>query len=195
MNRCSLVDVLIARKAYALDFIYLCPMRLVFLIVLVTGITGLNAQTIEVEYNKNKDMTGYKTFQFGETEIITPKDKQRMDEGKTRDIVNEALELELKNKGLQKVDSNAHLVLSYIIGSMERSSIFDAGRLGGTPPSVMQDYNEGNLVIDLNDRSNNLIWRVNAVTTFTDANMSSQIEQIIGKGFKKFPNKPKGKKK
>jgi len=170
-------------------------MRLVFLIVLVTGITRLNAQTIEVEYNKNKDMTGYKTFQFGEMEIITPKDKQRMDEEKTRAIVNEILEFELKKKGLQKVDSNAHLVLSYIIGSMERSSIFDAGRLGGTPPSVMQDYNEGNLVIDLNDRSNNLIWRVNAVTTFTDANMSSQIEQIIGKGFKKFPNKPKGKKK
>ena len=140
-------------------------------------------------------MTGYKTFQFGEMEIITPKDKQRMDEEKTRAIVNEILEFELKKKGLQKVDSNAHLVLSYIIGSMERSSIFDAGRLGGTPPSVMQDYNEGNLVIDLNDRSNNLIWRVNAVTTFTDANMSSQIEQIIGKGFKKFPNKPKGKKK
>jgi len=155
----------------------------------------LNAQTIEVEYNKNKDMTAYKTFQFGEMEIITPKEKQRMDEGKTRAIVNEALELELKNRGLMRVDSNAHLVLSYIIGSMERSSIFDAGRLGGTPPAVMQDYNEGSFVIDLNDRSNNLIWRVNAVSTFTDSNLSAQVEQIIAKGFKKFPNKPKGKKK
>ena len=80
---------------------------------------------------------------------------------------------------------------------MERSSIFDAGRLGGTPPAIMQDYNEGSFIIDLNDRSGNLIWRINAVTSFTETNVKSQVDAVLSKGFKKFPNKPKtkGKKK
>ncbi len=160
--------------------------------------TALMAQTIEVEYNKKKDMSAYKTFQFGEGEVITPKDKQTLDEAKTRAIVNRLIEIELKEKGLQRVDSGAHLVVSYIIGSMARSSVFNAGPLGGTPGvqsqgAVMQDYSEGSFVIDLNDRSDNLIWRINAVTSFTNNNLETQVDQVLDKGFKKFPNKPKTK--
>ena len=173
-------------------------MKFVLPILLFGSLLQLQAQTIEVEYNKKKDMTGYKTYQFGETEIITPKDKQTMDATKTEAIVNNIIEIELKERGLVRVDSNAHLVVSYIIGSTERSSVFNAGPLGGTPGvqsqgAVMQDYSEGSLIVDLNDRSNNLIWRINAVTSFTDSNMEKQVEQILEKGFKKFPNKPKTK--
>ena len=143
-------------------------------------------------------MTAYKTYQFGEAEVITPKDKRILDEAKTRAIVNSAIELELKERGLQRVDSNAHLVVSYIIGSMDRSSVYNAGPLGGTPGvqsqgAEMRDYSEGSFIIDLNDRSNNLIWRVNAVSNFTEANLLNQIDQVLEKGFKKFPNKPKTK--
>ena len=168
-------------------------MKFVCSTILCIAFGSLSAQTIQVEYNKNKDMTAYRTFQFGEAEIITPKEKRIYDEVKTHSIVSSAIELELNDRGLQRVDSNAHLVVSYIIGSMERSSVFDAGRLGGTPPAAMQDYNEGSFIIDLNDRSNNLIWRINAVSAFTESNIQSQIDQILQKGFKKFPNKPKTK--
>ena len=106
---------------------------------------------------------------------------------------------ELNARGLTRVDSNAHLVVSYVIGSMERSAVYNAGPLGGTPGvissgAVMQDYREGSFIIDLNDRSNNLIWRVNAVSTFSEANVDAQMAVVLEKGFKKFPNKPKVKK-
>jgi len=165
-------------------------------LVLSLSAVSLSAQTIQVEYNKNKDMSAYKTYQMGEAEIITPEDKRLLEEAKTREVVNRSIELELKGRGLQRVDSAGQLVVSYIIGSMQRSSVFDAGRLGSnTPPAVMQDYSEGNFIIDLNDRSGNLIWRVNAVTTFTTSNLEAQIDQVLSKGFKKFPNIPKTKKK
>ncbi|MEK6782500.1 MAG: DUF4136 domain-containing protein [Bacteroidota bacterium] len=174
-------------------------MKLIAGFLLFISITDLSAQTIEVEYDKKKDMSAYKTYQFGEAEVITPKDKRIFDESKTRAIVNDAIERELKDRGLQRIDSNAHLIVSYIIGSMERTSIYNAGPLGGpagveSRGAVTQDYDEASFIIDLNDRSNNLIWRVNAVTSFTQANMLGLIDQILDTGFRRFPNKPKIKK-
>ena len=174
-------------------------MKLILAFLLFIPAIFLNAQSIEVEYDKKKDMSAYKTFQFGEQEIITPKEKRIFDEAKTRAIANDAIERELTERGLQRVDSNAHLIVSYVIGSMERSSVYNAGPLGGTPGvessgAIMRDYNEGSFIIDLNDRGGNLIWRVNAVTTFTEANLLPQIDQMVDTGFKKFPNKLKTKK-
>lgn len=174
-------------------------MKLILIFLLFISLTNLNAQSIEVEYDKKKDMSAYKTYQFGEVEIITPKDKRIFDEAKTQAIANDAIERELKERGLQRVDSNAHLIVSYIIGSMERSSVYNAGPLGGTPGvessgATMRDYNEGSFIIDLNDRGNNLIWRVNAVSNFTETNLQAQIDQTVDTGFRKFPNIPKTRK-
>jgi hypothetical protein len=174
-------------------------MKLILIFLLFISLIDLKAQSIEVEYDKKKDMSAYKTYQFGEQEIITPKDKRILDEAKTRAIANDAIERELTERGLQRLDSSAHLIVSYVIGSMERSSVYNAGPLGGTPGvessgSTMRDYNEGSFIIDLNDRGGNLIWRVNAVTTFTETNLLAQIDQTVDTGFKKFPNKPKAKK-
>lgn len=174
-------------------------MKFILITLLCIASIDISAQTIEVEYDKKKDMTAYKTYQIGETEIITPNDRRLSDEAKTKAAVQEVIVKELNARGLTRVDSNAHLVVSYVIGSMERSSVYNAGPLGGTPGvissgAVMQDYREGSFIIDLNDRSNNLIWRVNAVSTFTEANVDAQMAVVLEKGFKKFPNKPKVKK-
>lgn len=174
-------------------------MKLILAFLLFIWAIVLNAQSIEVEYDKKKDMSAYKTFQFGEQEIITPKEKRIFDEAKTRAIANDAIERELIERGLQRVDSNAHLIVSYVIGSMERSSVYNAGPLGGTPGvessgATMRDYSEGSFIIDLNDRGGNLVWRVNAVTNFTETNLLALIDQTVDTGFRKFPNKPKAKK-
>jgi hypothetical protein len=57
-------------------------MKLILTFLLFIPIIVLNAQSIEVEYDKKKDMSAYKTFQFGEQEIITPKEKRIFDESK-----------------------------------------------------------------------------------------------------------------
>ena len=171
-----------------------------FAVLAIFGKVG--AQSIEVTFDKAKDMSGYSSFRFGETEVITPQDMRIFDEKGLCQKVNEIIVRELTEKKLQQVDSNAQLIVSYIIGYLERSGIYNAGPLGGTPVSVpgsggavMQDYKEGAFVVDLNDRSNNLIWRINSTIRYTSTETLRQVEEVVDKGFKKFPNKPRKKKK
>ncbi len=159
------------------------------------------AQSIEITYDKTKDMSGYKTFRFGETEVITPKDMRTMDPGKVKESVSEIIVKELTGRGLQQVDTTAQLVVSYIIGYLERSDVYTVGPLGGTPnsipgaPSTVQDAKEGTFVVDLEDRADNLIWRVSSVIRYSNTETLRQVQEVVAKGFKKFPNKPKKKKK
>jgi hypothetical protein len=176
-------------------------MRLFGLIVLVSLFGKVGAQSIDVTFDKAKDMTGYKTFSFGETEVITPKDMRTIDPGKLKENVNTIITRELTGKGLQRVDTTAQLVVSYIIGYLERSDVYTAGPLGGTPNavpgsgSVVTDMKEGTFVVDLEDRSDNLIWRITSVIRYSNTETLRQVEEVVAKGFKKFPNKVKKKKK
>ena len=47
------------------------------IIALVLGFTSYG-QTIDVEYDKTRDFSYYKTFRFGESQIITPNDQKRV---------------------------------------------------------------------------------------------------------------------
>jgi Domain of unknown function (DUF4136) len=159
------------------------------------------AQTIKVEYNKNTDFSHYKTFSFGEGVIITPKDLRQVPDSLLHKWVKQAIKSELAKKGLQRTDSAADLVVTYITGSEPRSDAGDFGPLGLTPGSTsssyFRDYKQGSLVIDLNDRRNgNLIWRINSVTnTNVAADAERSIERTVGQGFKKFSIRPKKGKK
>ncbi len=173
-------------------------MRLIPLFLLI-GFCS-HAQDIKVEYDKNRDLSRYKTFSFGEGEIITPKDQQQVNPAELKKMVQSSIAEELREKGLQKIDSTAvgDLVASFVVGSLARSDFEQLGPLGMTPNNSSQswsrDFNMGSLIIDLNDRSNHLIWRVNATTTNT-TNAQSMIDQVVSKGFKKFSLKPKKVKK
>jgi hypothetical protein len=59
----------------------------------------------------------------------------------------------------------------------------------------MYEYRQTSLIIDLNDRSNNLIWRINSTTNMTSEEGERMIDAIVEKGFKKFGKAPKRKKK
>src|SRR3977135_819639 len=82
------------------------------------------AQDFKVEYEKGADFSHYKTFQFGEGEIIKPKDLRQVPDTSLHKWVHVAVTEELTKKGLQRVDSAADLTVSYIAGSQVRS---DAG--------------------------------------------------------------------
>lgn len=159
------------------------------------------AQDIEVVGDKNRDLSKYKTYRFGESEIITPKDERQVDGVTLKKMVKAAISEELHEKGMQQVDSadEGDLVVSFVVGSLERSDLEQLGPLGMTPGSSSQtwsrDFRLGSLIIDLNDRSNNLIWRVNATTTTNTADAQRMIDQVVSAGFKKFSLKPKKVKK
>lgn len=158
------------------------------------------SQGLEVRYDKKRDLSVYKTFIMGESDVITPADRRKIDEKDLKDMVNEVLISELTAKGLQRVDKDGDLVASFVIGEVERSEIQNVGPLGGTPGegqgrSSVEDIKEGMLSITLHDRNKNLIWRVNG-TGRSDLSQPQQfINEIIINGFKKFSLKPLKKKK
>lgn len=155
-------------------------------------------QDVKVEFDKTKDYTFYKTFTFGESEILTPKEKRKVSDAALHKMIREAIEKELTEKGLSRNDSAAELEITYAVGSFEHSESQNLGPLGSAPGQSRtwtNNYTQGELIVDLNDtRSKKLIWRVNSQTN-TDAPEARQyIEQIVDKGFKKFAVKPKQKK-
>jgi hypothetical protein len=171
-----------------------------YLILFCLALVPAFAQDIKVEYDKTKDYSGYKTFRFGESEIITPKEKKQISDKALDKIIKDAITKEMTEKGITRNDSSAQLVVTYVAGIFEHSEIQNLGPLGQAPGSSSQtwsnNYTQGELIIDLNDvESKKLIWRINSQTNTTTPEASQYIEQIVDKGLKKFAVKPKGKKK
>lgn len=174
-------------------------MRIAFFLAFFLVQGSLAAQDINVEYDKNRDLSRYKTFTIGSGEVITPKDRRTVNEASLHKWVKEAIAEELKEKGMVQVDSAGDLLATYLIGTQQRSDFSQLGPLGVAPDNSSQtwsrDYTMGSMIIDLNDRSNNLIWRVNATTGAAAMDIHVLIEQVVSAGFKKFSLKPKKVKK
>lgn len=175
-------------------------MRFPGVLLLLLSVLHLSAQDIKVEYDKNRDFTKYKTFSFGESEITTPKDQKQVTDAVVDKWITDAITRELEGKGLARVDSAADLVVTYAAGTAARSDYEVVGPLGQTPgamptQSYTRDYRQGSFVIDLNDRSSNLIWRINSVTNASTLDGKRVIDQVVAAGFKKFSTKPKKEKK
>ncbi len=169
-----------------------------FLFVLLIASVSYG-QDIKVEYDKKLDFTQFKTFRFGEGEVITPEDQQVVSEGQMNKWVQAAVSRELEAKGLTRVDSSADLIVSYAIGAMARSDAGSVGPMGLTPGSMernnSRDYSQGSYVIDLNNRNNILVWRINATSSSDLRHGEDVINEIVAKGFKKFGQPEKKKKK
>jgi hypothetical protein len=156
------------------------------------------AQSIEVEYDKKKDFTHYKTFSFGESQITTPADQKLIDDATMNKWIVNAITRELEIKGLKRRDSLPDLIATYAEGTLARTDTERLGPLALTPGanpdrSFTYEYKQSSLVIDLNDRSGNLIWRINSTTNMTSSEVERTVDAIVEKGFKKFakPNKKK----
>ncbi len=156
-------------------------------------------QEFKVEYDKNRDYSQYKTFRFGEGELTTPKDQRQVTAEQVDKWIKDAVTKELEMKGLKRVDSAADLVVSYLAGSIAKSDASNVGPMGLTPGSMernfSREYQVGNLVIDLNDRKGQKVWRVNATIEMLSTNAPTVIDGVVQKGFKKYPKPAKKKKK
>jgi Domain of unknown function (DUF4136) len=174
-------------------------MKPILLFIFCSLLSSVSGQDIKVEYDKTKDYSGYKTFKFGESEIVTPKEKKQITDKALDKLIKDAIIKELNEKGLTQNDSTGQLTITYVAGEFEHSETQNLGPLGQTPGSSSQtwssNYIQGELIIDMNDsKSNKLIWRINSQTNTTTPEAAQFIEQIVDKGLKKFGVKPKGKK-
>lgn len=174
-------------------------MRLLTLLTMLLAVVTTFGQDINVEYDKNRDLSHFKSFTLGSGEIITPKGRRTGNEAKLHEWVRNAIANELKGKGLQQVDSAGDLLATYVIGTQQRTDFSQLGPLGVSPENSSQtwsrDYQLGSLIIDLNDKNRNLIWRINATTNAAAMDIHVLIDQVVSAGFKKFSLKPKKEKK
>lgn len=154
-----------------------------------------SAQEIKIEYDKKHDFSKYKTFSFGESQVVTPADQKQVNDATIDKWIKAGVTRELEFKGLKRVDSLADLVVTYVIGTMERSDAQAIGPLGMTPGSNdrtwSRDYKQTSFIIDLNNRSNYLVWRINAVADVVGADAERTIDMVVVRGFKKFGKKKK----
>jgi hypothetical protein len=168
----------------------------VYLLLLLSFATF--GQEIKVEYDKKHDFTKYKTFSFGESQVITPKDKKQVSDATIDKWIKSGVTRELESKGLKCVNGSADLVATYAVGTMPRSDMQPIGPLGQTPGSTAttwsRDYNQTSLIIDLNNKSNFLVWRINAVADVVGAEGERTIDMVVERGFKKFAKPGKKKK-
>jgi hypothetical protein len=151
----------------------------------------VSAQEIKIEYDKKHDFSKYKTFAFGESQVVTPPDQKQVTDAIIDKWVKNGVTRELEFKGLKSVDSLADLIVTYVIGTMARSDAQAIGPLGMTPGSDdrtwSRDYKQTSVFIDLNNRSKFLIWRVNAVADAIGTDAERTIDMVIVRGFKKYP--------
>ncbi len=174
-------------------------MRLLALLTLFLATIPSFAQDVNAEYDKNHDFSIYKTFSMGEAEVITPKDQQQVNGDLLIKWVKEAIIEELHEKGLVQVDSGADLVASFVVGSQPHTDVSQLGPLGQVPGNDSQtwsrDYRLASLIIDLNDKRDILVWRIDATMPVTNGDFERQIEQVVAAGYRKLSIKPKKKKK
>ena len=175
-------------------------MRFVVTIMGLLVASSAATQDIKIDYDKKQDYSGYKTFRFGDSEIVTPKERKRISDKDLDKIIKDAIIKELNGKDISENDSSAELVITYVAGVFEHSEMQRLGPLGTSPTSSSQtwsnNYSQGELIIDINDiKSRRLIWRISSQTNTTTPEAAQFIEQIVGKGLKKFAVKPKSKKK
>lgn len=159
-----------------------------------------SAQDLQVEYDKKKDFSHYKTFRIGDSEIITPKDQVKKSDGSLQKLIIQEVTEELIEKGLKlSQDSVADLVVSFVVGSAARTDMQQLGPLGMTPGSDAttwsRDFIIENLIIDLNDRNNNLVWRVTSTSSSGMSDSKTMVDAIVSAGFKKLSLKAKKEKK
>ena len=158
------------------------------------------AQDIKIDYDKTKDYSGYTSFRFGDSEIVTPKERKRISDKALDKLIKDAIVRVLSEKNIVENDSSTDLVVTYVAGDFEHSEMQRLGPLGTSPNSSSQtwanNYSQGELIIDINDiQTKHLIWRINSQTNTTTPEAAQYIDQIVDKGLKKFAVKPKSKKK
>jgi hypothetical protein len=172
-------------------------MRIIAALLVFISLQASVAQEIKVEYDKKHDFTRYKTFSFGESQVITAPDQKQVSDVTVDKWIKNGVTRELEHKGLKRVDGSGDLLVTYAVGTMPRSDVQAIGPLGQTPGSNQttwsRNYNQTSLIIDLNNKRD-LVWRINAVADVVGSEGERTVDLIVERGFKKFGKSVKKKK-
>lgn len=164
-------------------------MRLTIAILLLMYL-NTRGQEIKVEYSKKTDFSKYKTFCFGEGLVVAQSTLRQVSDVTFSNWIINGVVKEFEKKNMTQVDSLGDVEITYALIRTAQLDVETTGPLGMTPGSNdrtwSRNFTESTLIIDVNDRSNLLIWRVKANFDVSGPNSESTIDAIVGRGFKKF---------
>ncbi len=167
-------------------------------LVLWIAVPGL-AQKVNIDYAHEYDFSTVKSFQYVETPDSNIKSNQMM-----ADRVAAMIRKELREGGLQEVDSNPDLFVTYHYASQDKTTYnttsygyggywggwggyggwgYPGGGMGGAT-TTEYNYTEGTLVIDAYDaQEKKMVWRGSGTVTVKakPEKQISQVENILSK--------------
>jgi hypothetical protein len=161
---------------------------LVFILALMAA--PAMAQKVTIDYAHDFDFSGVKTFQYVDTEESNVKNELMAGR-----IVT-AIVRELTQGGLQRVESDGDIVVTYHVTTAERTS-YNTTSMGyggyggygggwggwggggmGTSTTYATNYTDGTLIIDAyNPADKKLVWRATGTVTIK-AKPDKQIKQV-----------------
>jgi hypothetical protein len=164
--------------------------RIVLLTVLCAG-TGLLAQDVQYNYDRDADFAAYKTYGWAERE-------RRMADQLVDKDIRRAIDDQLAQKGLQKVE-RGDLYVEYRT-AVDREKQLDAWTLGprwsGMARANTSTVDIGTLVINMYDPAKKqLVWRGSVSKTLNikkdpDKNYKN-LEKAVAKLLRNYPPKSK----
>ena len=161
---------------------------------LLIAAAGAEAQSVAVDYDKNADFSGFKTYAWARgTQARNPLIDRRIIEG---------VDSQLAAKGLQRVDGSGDpdLVVVYHAAANTQLQI-NTAKLGGWGPGwgwgygdatimQVQEIPMGELAVDIAElKDKKFIWSGTATGTISDRpdKVQKMLNKTLDKMFKKFP--------
>lgn len=167
-------------------------MRLAVLIGLLFLSTAAFAQKVHYNYDFDTDFSKYRTYQW-----VEPKQSQGVSQLAGQQIMR-AVDAELAQKGLQKVESGGDLQVEYQT-SVDQERQWNAWSMGprwggGMAQATSETIDIGTIIVDMYDPAiKQLVWRGTATKTMDiksdpDKNYRN-LEKAMSKLFKNYPPK------
>ena len=165
---------------------------LVLLIVLGAIAMPTYAQKVTIDYAHDFDFKAVKTFQYVETTDSNAKDP--LMDGRIKDAIIQ----QLTGAGLQEVDSDPGIFVTYHLTSKD-NTVFNTtgygyggfglgwgrwGGMGGSAVTTTSTYTEGTLIVDAYEASDKkMVWRGTGTVTVKSKpeKRAAQIDKIVTK--------------
>ncbi len=161
----------------------------------IAAMLGCSSMGVNIEYNKDIDFAGYRTFRW----LKTRKSREEMRMKKhplAHRKIRKAVERELYSKGFKKfAGGKPDFLLTYHVGAKKKIDVvhhgYRYGRWGqfrGHSVSFHK-YREGTLVLDIIDGSSKkLVWRGSAKDVLRGVGtMGEHISKSVSRLMKDFP--------
>lgn len=177
---------------------YLAAMNFLLSLLFCFVVHALAAQTFKVEYNKQKSLSYIRTFQINKGDVVASKAQKVIADTTLHRWIRTSLNNQLTSFNLNPREG-ADVVVTYYFSIEARINYQVLGPLAQTPGRGIEEmhtfnYQQSTFIIDLNDRSGNLIWRISSTNNLTTPLSQKLIDGIVERGFRKFKKMQRSKK-